>query len=161
MGGAHTFGDDGRSETENERADRNWNEILQELRVAQTGTQILGGFLLAVAFQSRFTEIDRYQLTLYLTLVVLAGIAAALGLAPVMLHRTYFGRRQKARIVRIGSRLLLADLLVVAALAAGVTGLIFDFTVSRVAGMIALGIGALIIAGLWGIVPRLGAPARA
>ena len=79
--------DDGRDESVNERADRNWNEILQELRVSQTGTQIISGFLLAVAFQPRFDDLDQYQLVLYLTLVVLAGTAAALGLAPVSLHR--------------------------------------------------------------------------
>ena len=52
---------DGRDETPNERADRNWNELLQELRVMQTGTQILTGFLLAVAFQPRFTDMDRVR----------------------------------------------------------------------------------------------------
>ena len=49
---------DGRDETLDERMDRNWNEMLQELRVTQTGTQILTGFLLAIAFQNRFTELD-------------------------------------------------------------------------------------------------------
>jgi hypothetical protein len=148
--------DDGREESANERADRNWNEILQELRVAQTVAQILGAFLLAVAFQPRFTELDRYQLTLYLILVALAGIAAALGLAPVSLHRTHFGRRQKVRIVRIGSRLLAADLVVLALLAAGVTSLIFDFTLGRAAGFAALGAGALVVVVLWAAVPKFG-----
>ncbi|WP_449280958.1 DUF6328 family protein [Leucobacter sp.] len=148
--------DDGREESPNERADRNWNEILQELRVAQTGTQILGAFLLAVAFQPRFTELDRYQLTLYLILVALAGIAAALGLAPVSLHRAYFGRRQKVRIVHLGSRLLAADLVVLAMLAAGVTSLIFDFTLGRAAGLTALGGTAVLVVVLWAVVPRFG-----
>lgn len=151
-------GDWGRTESSVERADRNWNEILQELRVTQTGTQIITGFLLAVAFQPRFTELDAYQLTLYLILVSFAGLATILGLAPVSLHRAYFGRGQKSRIVRVGGRLLVADLVVVAALAAGVTSLIFDFTVSRVAGFVALGIGAVVVIVLWGVVPRLGAP---
>ncbi|QBE49267.1 DUF6328 family protein [Leucobacter triazinivorans] len=148
--------DDGRRESPNERADRNWNEILQELRVAQTGAQILGAFLLAVAFQPRFTELDRYQLTLYLILVALAGVAAALGLAPVSLHRAHFGRRRKANVVRLGSRLLAADLVVLAMLAVGVTSLIFDFTVGRAAGFAALGGTAVVVVLLWAIVPRLG-----
>lgn len=147
---------DGRDETRTERADRNWVEILQELRVAQTGTQILTGFLLAVAFQPRFGELDEYQRVLYLSLVALAGVAAALGLAPVSLHRTFFARRQKERIVRVGNRLLVADLVVVAVLAAGVTSLIFDFTAGRLAGLLALGLGVLVIVLLWGVVPRLG-----
>lgn len=151
----------GRTESSVERADRNWNEILQELRVTQTGTQIITGFLLAVAFQPRFTELDAYQLTMYLILVSFAGLATILGLAPVSLHRAYFGRGQKSRIVRVGGKLLVADLVVVAALAAGVTSLVFDFTVSRVAGFVALGIGAVVVLLLWGVVPRLGAPGGA
>lgn len=149
--------DDGRLETPNQRADRNWNEILQELRVAQTGTQIVSGFLLAVAFQPRFGELDRYQSTLYLVLVGLAAIATALGLAPVSLHRIYFGRRQKARVVQVGSRLLVANMVTVAVLAAGVTSLIVDFTVGRVAGWVALGVGGVLFTTLWALVPRLGA----
>lgn len=152
MTGLETM-DDGRGESPEERADRNWNEILQEARVTQTCTQILGGFLLAVAFQPRFSEIDEYQLGLYLTLVGLAGLATALALALVSLHRRYFGKRQKPRVVRIGSRLLTADLVVVAVLAAGVTSLIFDFTLSRPAGFIALGAGLVVTFGLWAFVP--------
>ncbi len=60
---------DGRRETTNQRMDRNWNELLQELRVAQTGVQILTGFLLTVPFQSRFTELDGYQRSVYLSRV--------------------------------------------------------------------------------------------
>ncbi|WP_053387359.1 DUF6328 family protein [Leucobacter japonicus] len=145
---------DGRIESANQRADRNWNEILQELRVAQTGTQILGGFLLAVAFQPRFHDLDAVQLVWYLVLVGLAGIAAVLGLAPVSLHRTFFGRGRKPDIVRLGGRLLIADLVVLALLAAGVTGLVFDFAVGRIAGMIALGFGVVIVLGLWIALPR-------
>lgn len=146
---------DGRAETTNERADRNWNEILQELRVAQTGTQILGGFLLAVAFQPRFRELDEFQLVLYLVLVGLAGIAAVLGLAPVTLHRTFFGRGRKPDIVRLGGRLLAADLVVLALLAAGVTGLVFDFAIGRAAGVMALVAGGAVVVGLWSVLPRL------
>ncbi len=125
---------DGRDETPNERSDRNWSDILQELRVALTGTQLIGGFLLAVAFQPRFEELDSYQLTLYLMLVALAGLATVVGLAPVTLHRTLFRHQVKERVVRTGNRLLIAHLVVVALLVIGVTSLIFDFAVSRAAG---------------------------
>lgn len=150
--------DDGRGESPNERADRNWNEILQELRVAQTGTQILSGFLLAVAFQPRFTELDQYQLTQYLILVVIAGISAVLGLAPVTLHRVHFARGRKVRVVRMGSRLLSAGLVAVAILAVGVTSLIFDFTVGRTAGHIVLGAGLVVILLLWMLLPLVKVP---
>jgi hypothetical protein len=146
---------DGRNETPTERSDRNWNDILQELRVALTGTQLIGGFLLAVAFQPRFGDLDAYQLTLYLVLVALAGLATVIGLAPVTLHRALFRRQAKERVVRAGNRLLIAHLVVVALLVIGVTSLIFDLALSRVAGLVALGIGAIILAGLWFVLPRL------
>lgn len=149
--------DDGRDESANERADRNWNEILQEVRVTQTCTQILGGFLLAVAFQRRFTELDEYQLVLYLVLVALAGTSTLFGLSLVVVHRRFFGKRQKTRIVRVGNRLLMANLAVVALLIAGVTSLIFDFTVSRTAGVVALVAALLLSCALWLLVPLGGA----
>lgn len=148
--------DDGRGESANERADRNWNEILQEVRVTQTCTQILGGFLLAVAFQPRFTELDGYQRVLYLTLVSLAGTSTLLGLSLVVVHRRFFGKRQKGRIVRVGNRLLMANLVVVALLIAGVTGLIFDFAWNRGAGLVALGAALLLSVVLWVFVPLSG-----
>ena len=146
---------DGRDETPNERSDRNWSDILQELRVALTGTQLIGGFLLAVAFQPRFVELDGYQLTLYLLLVSLAGLATVIGLAPVTLHRTLFRHQVKERVVRTGNRLLIAHLIVVALLVIGVTSLIFDFAVSRAAGVIALVVGAIVLVLLWIVLPRM------
>lgn len=99
-------GEDGRDETPNQRADRNWSDLLQEVRVSQTSTQIIGGFLLAVAFQQRFLDLDQYQKTLYLVLVGLAGLASALALALVMLHRRHFATLRKANVVVTGDRLL-------------------------------------------------------
>lgn len=150
------FDGDQRDETPFERADRNWNEILQEARVIQTCTQIIGGFLLAVAFQPRFTELSDYQLAVYLTLVALAGIATALGLGLVVMHRRYFGKRQKLRVVRIGNILLICNLFVVSILASLVTSLIFDVVLSRTAGIVALVAGLALTFGLWVFVPRLG-----
>ena len=99
-------GEDGRDETPNQRADRNWSDLLQEVRVSQTSTQIIGGFLLAVAFQQRFLDLDQYQKTLYLVLVGLAGLASALALALVMLHRRHFATLRKANVVVTGDRFL-------------------------------------------------------
>src|ERR687889_1343064 len=90
---------DGRNETLNERMDRNWNEMLQELRVTQTGTQIITGFLLAIAFQNRFAELDRFQEGVYLGLVLAAVLTTALGLAPVNLHRVLFRKHAKEVVV--------------------------------------------------------------
>ena len=68
---------DDRHESLNERMDRNWNEILQELRVTQTGTQIFTGFLLTIAFQSRFSELTTFQVRVYLILVTAAVLTTA------------------------------------------------------------------------------------
>lgn len=146
--------DDGRDETPNERADRNWNELLQELRVMQTGTQILTGFLLAVAFQPRFGDMDELQRDLYIVLVVLAATASILALAPVGIHRELFGRRRKPELVHIAGLIVRIALVVVGVLTIGVTTLIIDFTVGRVAGAVTLVAGLILVIALWVALPR-------
>lgn len=146
---------DGRAETENERLDRNWNSLLQEVRVTQTGTQILSGFLLAVAFQPRFALLDQYQVTLYLILVSVAALTTAIGLAPVSLHRILFRRHAMARVVRVASILVRATLIGVAAVLTGTVLLIFDVVAGRVAGLISGGVMLVIIVVIWNVVPVL------
>ncbi|MGO2521194.1 MAG: DUF6328 family protein [Microbacterium sp.] len=146
---------DGRDETANERADRNWEELMQELRVMQTGTQVLSGFLLAVAFQPRFTELDELQRGLYIVLVVLAGLATILALTPVGMHRVLFGRRRKPELVRTASRIVKTTLVVVGALSVGVVTLIVDFTLGRAAATVVLALGAVLVLGLWVFVPMI------
>ncbi|MBM7832671.1 cytochrome bd-type quinol oxidase subunit 2 [Agromyces cerinus] len=153
--GEHT---ETRRETYGERLDRKWNDVLQELRAVQAGTQIITGFLLAVAFQPTFAELERYELALYLVLVVLAATATMLGLAPVILHRELTGQHQKERVVRIANRILLTLLVVVSFLTAGVASLIFDVAVNQVAGFIALGVSLILLAVFWIVVPRVGRP---
>jgi hypothetical protein len=147
--------EDGRDETANERADRNWDELMQELRVMQTGTQVLSGFLLAVAFQPRFTELDPLQVGLYLVLVGLAALATILALAPVGMHRSLFGRRRKPDLVRIAARLVKANLVVVGILSVGVTVLIVDFALDRTVSVVALIVGAVVVLGLWLVLPMM------
>jgi len=146
---------DGRDETESERNDRNWTEILQELRVIQTGTQILTGFLLTLAFQQRFTDLDAYQIDTYLALVIVAALATALALSPVALHRALFRRRAKGTIVKIANFMLKATLAAVGLTLTGTAMLIFDVVVSREAGIIA-GVVALVIVSLaWVALPTV------
>ncbi|OSG24010.1 DUF6328 family protein, partial [Salmonella enterica] len=90
----------GRSETYVERMDRNWDELMQELRVTQTGAQILVGFLLTIPFQQTFADLDDYQRTLYLVLVVLAVTGTSLIIAPVAMHRALFRKGRKPELVR-------------------------------------------------------------
>ena len=151
---------DDRDESPAERADRNWDELLQELRVMQTGSQILAGFLLAVAFQPRFTELTPEQVVLYLVLVALAGLSTLLALAPVTVHRRYFGQHRKPNVVAIAARFVIADLVVIGALSVGVTTLVFEVTLGRTAAIWATGVGVVIVSVLWLALPLVGGRAR-
>ncbi len=145
---------DGRPETASQRYDRNWEEMLQELRVTQTGTQIMSGFLLPLPFQQRFGSIHPYELVIYVVLVVLAASATALGFAPVALHRMLFRRHQKREMVTIADRLLQAVLVLVSALTAGVVLFVLDFTVSFTAGIIAGAAVLVLLIVLLVVIPR-------
>ena len=145
--------DDAFLETEHDRLERNWSELLQELRVIQTGTQILTGFLLTVAFQPRFATLDPYQVTTYLGLVIVAGSTTALGLAPVSLHRTLFRRRAKGTIVRITNRILQVTLFGVALTLSGTLLLIFDVVIGRSAGIVAGVVALTLITATWVLLP--------
>jgi hypothetical protein len=153
--GADARAGDGRDETESERLDRNWNEILQELRVTQTGTQILTGFLLAAAFQTRFADLDAFQVDVYLVLVVTAVLTTALGLAPVSLHRVLFRRGAKEQIVRLASVAMNVTLVCVAVLLSGTVLLVFDIATERAVAVTAASIVLALVVLLWALVPGI------
>jgi hypothetical protein len=129
-----------RNETDEEKADRKWGDLLQELRVMQTGVQLTAGFLLTLPFQNQFAELDDLQRRWYLVLVVVAGVTTALVLAPVAVHRKLSGQHAKGRLVEVAHRLAQAALGFVALLVVGITAFIFDIVVDRTAGLI---VGAL------------------
>ncbi len=145
--------DTGRNETENERLDRNWNEILQELRVTQTGTQILTGFLLTLAFQPRFADLDSFQVGVYLVLVGLATLATAVGLGPVSLHRALFRMRRKDAVVKLADRLLQVVLIFVGLLITGVVLLIFDVVTNRTVAVTSAALTAVVVLVVWLVLP--------
>lgn len=144
---------DGRDESPTERADRNWNEVLQELRVMQTGTQILTGFLLALAFQPAFADLDPAQRAIYLALVVLSALSSIIALAPVALHRMLFRQRAKTQVVAYGHAALITALVTVSVLLVGVVGFLFDVVVSAGAAVTAVVALALVILVLWIVAP--------
>ncbi|WP_051274469.1 DUF6328 family protein [Cellulomonas sp. URHD0024] len=147
--------DDGRTETANQRADRNWSELLQELRVSQTGTQILTGFLLTIPFQQRFATLDTYERNLYLVLVLLAVLATALLLTPVPLHRVLFRRHLKPQLVEWGNRFARVGLFVLALVLAGGAMLLFDVVLGRTAGLL-VGVSSLVVLlGFWWVLPQV------
>ena len=144
---------DGRNETPTERADRNWTDVLQELRVLQTGTQILTGFLLAIAFQPAFAALSENQRLFYLILVVLSALSAIVALSPVALHRALFARREKQTVVAFGHAALVTGLATIAALLVGVVAFVFDVVVGETASWV-VGIAAsIVVIVLWIIVP--------
>ncbi|MFJ9824942.1 DUF6328 family protein [Streptomyces sp. NPDC101160] len=105
----------GRHETPNERADRRWTDLMQEIRVAQTGVQILFGFLLTVVFTPRFAELSDSDRSIYIVTITLAAAATGMLIAPVSFHRIVAGRRIKPEAVIWASRLTFAGLLLLVA----------------------------------------------
>lgn len=145
----------GRHETRNEQQDRNWDDILQELRVLQTGVQIIAGFLLTLPFQSRFDDLDSIAVTIYLGLVVLAAVTTCLMLVPVALHRKLFRLRQKDKVVAAGHRILKAVLVLVGVLIAGSTTLIFYIVVGGPSSLVVALVFALGLFGGLYLYPRI------
>ncbi|MER5856838.1 DUF6328 family protein [Streptomyces sp. NPDC059688] len=105
----------GRNETEEERADRMWGELIQEVRVAQTGVQILFGFLLTVVFTPKYSQLAATDQAIYIGTVVLGACATGALIGPVSLHRLVAGRRVKPQAVRLASRMTLVGLLLLLA----------------------------------------------
>ncbi|WP_433545091.1 DUF6328 family protein [Streptomyces sp. CA-294286] len=105
----------GRNETEDERADRQWGELVQEIRVAQTGVQILLGFLLTVVFQPTFHDLPETDKILYVITIVLGSTATGALIGPVSFHRIVSGRRIKPQAVVWASRLTFLGLVLLLA----------------------------------------------
>jgi Family of unknown function (DUF6328) len=101
----------GRHESEEERLDRNLQELLQELRVALPGVQVLFAFLLVVPFNQRFPDITNFQQTIYFITLLLATGATGFLIAPTVHHRVQFRQQDKERIVMTGAILLITDIL--------------------------------------------------
>jgi len=146
---------DGRDETPNERYDRNWEELLQEFRVLQTGTQILAGFLLTLPFQQRFTELEPLDYTLYLILVSVAAVITLLALTPVTLHRLLFRQKAKKQLVQASNIILLCCLAAASLLFVGIVMFIFDFVISAQAGLWAGGAFFILATLIWTLLPPL------
>jgi hypothetical protein len=133
----------GREETEEERLDRNLGELLQELRVALPGVQVLFAFLLAVPFQGRFAEVTGFQKGVYFATLLLTATSAALLIAPPAYHRITFRYQQKYRLVFLGNRLTIAGLGTLALAMTGaivlITDFLFDTTSTIVVGVASIG----------------------
>lgn len=151
----HDAGNDApdRHETPTERLDRNWSALLQELRVTQTGVQLLTGFLLTLPFQQRFGSLDSAQRVLYLATVA-SSIAATLFLiAPVGLHRLLFRRHRVAVMVALAHRLAICGMVLLGVALTGVVTLIFDVVVGGAGAWVAAVVAGAGFLGLWLALP--------
>jgi hypothetical protein len=142
-----------RNETESERLDRNWSSLLQELRVAQTGVQLLTGFLLTLPFQQRFDNLSELMRHVYLVTVACSVGSTVLLVAPVGMHRLLFRRHRLRTLVSTAHRCAIAGLLLLGAALVGVTTVIFDFVAGATAGGIAAGCATLMLVFFWAAVP--------
>jgi hypothetical protein len=139
---------DPRNESEAERDDRNLAELLQELRVAGLGVQILFGFLLSLPFTNRFTRLSHGQRDLYLATLVLSALATALLLGPVAYHRLVFRRGMKESLVRTASVMAIGGLAVVGLAVSAAVLLVTGFVASEVPAVLI----TVFVAGVFGIV---------
>ena len=134
---------------------RNWDELLQEIRVTQTGVQILTGFLLTVPFSNRFPELTAFQRDVYLAVLAGSVLTTGLVVAPVAMHRVLFRQRRRELLVESGNRFALAGLAMLALTVSGVVLLVVDVVVGDRAGWVAGGAILLVLTVLWAVVPRV------
>jgi len=134
---------------------RNWNELLQELRVTQTGVQILKGFLLTVPFSNRFEDLTAFQRDVYLAVLAGSVLTTGLVVAPVAMHRVLFRQRRRELLVESGNRFAMAGLAMLAVTVSGVVLLVVDVVVGATAGWVAGGAILLVLTLLWGVGPWL------
>ncbi|HEY2321091.1 MAG TPA: DUF6328 family protein [Solirubrobacteraceae bacterium] len=145
----------GRNETSLERCDRNLVELLQEVRVVQTGVQVLFGFLLMAPLTARFQHLHGRQHAEYYVSFALAGLAAFLLIAPTAYHRALFRRGDKEYLVVVANRLTIAGLGAVAISMTGATMFVSDVIFGPWPAIIAGGLAALTCLALWGILPLM------
>jgi hypothetical protein len=142
-----------RGETVDQVLDRNFAELLQELRVAFTGVQILFAFLLALAFTQRFQDLDGFQITVYTVALMSSALATMVFIAPVSFHRMVFRRRQKAALVAVADQLLIIGLAVLVPTMCSSVLLILDVVLGRGPAIIGASFIALVALLTWYVLP--------
>ncbi|MEA2440768.1 MAG: hypothetical protein QOH76_2192 [Thermoleophilaceae bacterium] len=145
--------DRGRHETEKERLDRNMSELLQELRVALPGVQVLFAFLLTVPFQQGFSKATAFQKDVYLVTLLLTALASALLISPSAYHRLEFRQNDKKHIVLMANRFAIAGFAVLAAAMTSAVLFVTDYLYSDTTSIVStIGVG-VVLYGLWYAAP--------
>ncbi|HEU4512050.1 MAG TPA: DUF6328 family protein [Nocardioidaceae bacterium] len=134
---------------------RNLNELLQELRVMQTGVQILTGFLLTLPFTGKFGEIDTQEQVVYLATLAASVVTTALIVSPVAFHRTLFRQGEREWIVESANHAARFGLAGLGTTMTGVVWVVFDVVVGAPTSYIAAGVTAALFIVLWGILPAV------
>ncbi|MFJ8438312.1 DUF6328 family protein [Kitasatospora griseola] len=147
--------DDPVAESPQARADRRLVEMLQELRVLQTGVQIVFAFLLGVAFTPRFAELDDARQDLYVVVLLLAVVAAAVLATPVALHRGLFRHPKRTRIVKVSARIAQVGLVLLAMALSGAVLLVLAVVLGFPTAVPITVVIALLFGGLWFVLPWL------
>jgi hypothetical protein len=136
-----------------ERLDRQWNELLQELRLAQTGTQILFAFLLSIAFQNRFQDADAFTHSTYAVTLIASALAVGLFLAPVSFHRIVYRHKLRDRMLPIANRMAIGGLVFLVLAMAGGVLLALDVVLPRAIAALVVALVLLWFAVFWYAVP--------
>ena len=144
---------DPREETEAQRDDRNLMELLQEVRIAGLGVQVLFGFLLAIPFTKLFVRLVPAQRDLYLTALLLAAVSTALLLSPVAYHRLVFRRRQKESLVKTANVLAILGLVAVGLSVTASVALVLSYVAAGAAAVVITIAVGMLFAGLWFVLP--------
>jgi hypothetical protein len=138
-----------RTEEEQERLNRQLTELLNELRVAMPGVQVLFGFLLAVPFQQRFETVSAFQRDVYFVTLLAAAAATAFLIAPSAYHRVAFQQRDRPNIIRVGTRQFLCGLVALAIAMNGAVLLVTDLLFRAPTVIVTVACVASLFAWLW------------
>lgn len=140
-------------ETEKQRWQRNFADLLQELRVAQMGVQILFAFLLTLPFSNGFPRTTGFQKDVYVVALLSSAVAAAMIISPVAFHRALFRQGRKPELVRLAHRMASGGLIFMLAAMVSAVLLITDFILDRPVAFVLSGISGLWFLALWVILP--------
>jgi uncharacterized protein DUF6328 len=141
--------DDPRDESQGQRLDRNTIELLNELRVAGTGIQVMFAFLLVVPFKN----VDGFERTVYSVTLLVVASAAFLLMAPAIHHRILFRQGQKPFLVSIANDLAIAGMALLALGFIGILVLLSDFVLGGAAPLIVGALAGAFVGGLWFVLP--------
>jgi hypothetical protein len=142
-----------RNESQPERLDRNTVELLNELRVAGAGIQVMFAFLLVLPFNKGWTRVDSFERTVYFVTLLVVAVAAFLLMAPPIHHRLLFRHGEKPFLIRVGNDMAIAGMICLGVGFVGILVLISDYVVGGAAPVIVGVLAAATVSGLWFALP--------